>query len=125
LLLHRSGIHGACRPLVENGSLSLKASQKSEAERQCAGGRGAFDNLQHTRRASRYVVSAFGRKPVRTAEEIQQIADSVADIDVRLAVRLRALADRVSRWEDWADDLVDSARIAERVSVEHLRPRRR
>lgn len=33
--------------------------------------------------------------------------------------------DRVSRWEDWADDLVDSARIAERVSVEHLRPRRR
>jgi hypothetical protein len=62
---------------------------------------------------------------MRTAEEMQAIADHVADIDVVLAVRLRALADRVSRWEDWADDLVDSARIAERVSVEHLRPRRR
>jgi hypothetical protein len=59
-----------------------------------------------------------------TDQELHAIADEVSAVSPALAVRLRAIAARIRRQEAWLDEMVDSARIAERVAVEHLRPRR-
>ena len=62
-------------------------------------------------------------------EELTGIADEISATEPVLASRLRALAMRVRQQERWCDDVVETARVAERlansVAVEHLRLVRR
>ena len=62
-------------------------------------------------------------------EELAAIADEISPLSPALAVRLRALAMRVRQQERYCDDVVETARLAERlansVAVEHLRLVRR
>ncbi len=53
-----------------------------------------------------------------TDQELHAIADEVSAVSPALAVRLRVIAARLRHQEEWLDEMVDNARIVERVRRE-------